>query len=197
MGIFSKFFGSQDPESQKNQKFRELEKQFGKDSIWNAPEMINFAKAAWLTSRGNYFGSQNQLDLAIKDFKEAIALEPNHAPAHISLGIAYRAKGIFEKAIEVLENAPQKSKLDGKETADARFGIFLNLGLVYMDMGDKKKAVDYLEKALKINGFLTRDPEMIRQQEILKEIGTVDVSTEQEHEKMIENIKKLLAELKE
>lgn len=191
MGFFFKIFG-QDLESQKIAKFQELERQFGGDS-----EMANFAKAAWLTSRGNHYGQQNQLDQAIADFKEAIALNPNHTPAYLSLGIAYRAKKMFKEAIAILEKGPKESKVYGDQTIDQRFGIYFHLGLVYTDMGDKKKAIEYLEKALKANDEMSRNPKTIEQQEILKKIGTVGEQEEREHEEMIEAVKQLLKELRQ
>jgi|GEM_PF-2100815 len=190
MGFFSKIFG-QDLESQKITKFQELERQFGGDS-----EMANFAKAAWLTSRGNHYGQQNQLDQAIADFNEAVVLNPNHTPAYLSLGIAYRAKRMFKEAIAVLERAPKESKVYGDQTIDQRFGIYFHLGLVYMDMGDKGKAIEYLEKSLKANEEMKRNPKTVEQQEILRKIGTVGEHEEMEHEEMIDAIKELLKELK-
>lgn len=190
MGFFSKIFGT-DLEVQKRMKFQELEQQFGGDS-----KMINFMKAAWLTSRGNHYGQRNQLDQAITDFKEAITLNPNHAPAHTALGIAYRAKGMFKEAIAILEGVPKESKVYGDRNIDSRFWIYFNLGLVHMDMGDKAKAIEYLEKSLKANDAMVRDSKIIEQQEILKKVDTVNEQDEKEHQGMVEDIQELLKELK-
>jgi len=191
MGFFSKLFGSQDLESQKITKFQELERQFAGDS-----KMINLTKVGWLMSRGNYYGQQNQLDQALTDFKEAIILNSDYTPAYVSLGIAYRAKRMFKEALAILEKAPKELKLYDGQTTDQRFGIYFNLGLIYIDMGDKKKAVEYLEKSLEVNEFLTRDPIIMKQQKILKEVGLVGEREEIDHQELIENIKQLLGKLK-
>lgn len=191
MGFFSKIFGVQDLESQKRAKFEELERQFA-----GTPEMVNFTKATWLTSRGNHYGQQNQLDQATADFKEAITLNPNHTPAYISLGLAYREKRMFKEAIAILEKAPRESKVYGDEAVDQRSGIYLQLGLVYMVMGDKEKAIEHLEESLEANEEMRHNPKTIEQQEFLRKIGTVGKQEEVEHEEMVDSIKELVRELK-
>ena len=192
MGIFDKIFGIQNLESQKKAKFRELERQFVGDS-----ETVNSAKVAWLTSRGNHYGQQNQLDQAIADFKDALILNPNYTPAYLSLGLAYRAKGMFKEAITIFEKVPKESKAHGNQTIDRRFDICFHLGLVHMDMGDKRKAIEYLENSLKVNDEMRQNSKTIEQSEILKKIGVHGESEEGEQEETIKNIKEIIKELKQ
>jgi len=225
MGLFSKIFGAGD--SKKKTQFKKIEQQLAGDS-----DMINFTKARWLTSRGNYYGQQNWLNQAITDFKEAITLNPNYTPAYVSLSICYRVKRMFSEAITILEKAPKEYKFihddrtidwDSdinlkifKETIkefpkklevkiiDWKFQIYLNLGLVYMDMGDKEKAIEFLEKSLKINDAMAHDPRVIKEREILEmmehtreeDMKKLRIETPREHEEKIEDIKKLVEELK-
>jgi tetratricopeptide (TPR) repeat protein len=142
MGFISDFL---DRAGQKDGKFRELEAQYPGD-----PEMVNFAKATWLTSRGNYFGQQKDLNRAIADFKEAIRLRPKFVQAHISLGIAYREKGMLKKAVETFQTAPHFEELPGNKMIDHRFQIFNQLGFTYVVCGNKGKALEYLEGSLEI-----------------------------------------------
>lgn len=142
MGLFS--FKQSNFEKQKNLKFKELESQYF-DNI----ELLNSIKAAWLTSRGNNFGLQNELDMAIKDFKEAIELNPNHIPAHEALGIAYREKKMFQSALDVLNNAPKKLIISGRDFGDAQLAdIYSDIGSVYYAMGDKKMTIEFAKKTL-------------------------------------------------
>ena len=115
MGLLSNIFGSSDPVEQKNKKFRELEKQFEGDD-----EMINNSKATWVTSRGNHSGEKRQFDKAVVDFEEAINLKNDHLPAHLGLAIAWEKKGEHDKAVKILNSAPEQMKLHGKVIANKK-----------------------------------------------------------------------------
>lgn len=54
---------------------------------------------------GNVLFSQNQLDKAVKSFKEAIKLNPDYVDAYNNLGTALRTLGIFDEAQNVYESA--------------------------------------------------------------------------------------------
>ena len=92
MGFLSKIFGT-DPESEKRNKFQEIERQFV-----SKPEMANLTKAQWLADRGNDCRQNNQFDEAIENFKDAIKLNPNHIGAHISWGMVYAKKRNAERS---------------------------------------------------------------------------------------------------
>ncbi len=76
-------------------------------------------------------------------WKDAIARAPNNARAYGSLGIVYKKRGEYDKAIELFE----KSMSLGKAYPE----VFLHLGDIYFDRKDYNKAVMYLEAALKID----------------------------------------------
>ena len=115
MGIFSYFFKSANPQKEKYKKFQELEQSFEGDN-----EMINNSKASWLTSRGNNFGKKGKFDEAVLDFGEAIKLKNDYLPAHFGLAIAYEKKGEHDKAINVINSAPEITKLHGKVIASKK-----------------------------------------------------------------------------
>jgi len=104
MGLFKKY----DPIKDKQKKFSELEHSSGN------PELVNFQKATWLTSRGNNFGQKKMYEEAKADFEEAIILKSDHLPAHISLAVVYRELGDEARALQILEEAPEKMMFDGK-----------------------------------------------------------------------------------
>jgi tetratricopeptide (TPR) repeat protein len=97
------------PERQKEEKFREFEKSF-----LGQKEYENNAKATWLVSRGNHYGDKGMLDKALKDFEEALRLQPDHLPAHVSRAMVYVKKGEKEKAEQLLKDMPEEMKVDGR-----------------------------------------------------------------------------------
>ena len=141
MGFLSKIFGVT-PETQKENKFREIERQFA-DKF----ELANLHKAQWLTNRGNEFRQHSQFDRAIKDFSDAIKLNPNHIHAHISLGMVYAKQGRIKEAVDILENAPKESNGFNDYYVHE---LLCALGVLYMEAGDKEKSIDYFEKSLKV-----------------------------------------------
>jgi len=141
MGFLSKIFGT-NPETEKENKFKEIDRQFvGKF------ELANLHKAQWLTNRGNKFRQHNQFDQAIKDFRDAIKLNPNHIHAHISWGMVCGKKGMFKEAIDILEKAPKESNGFNDYYIHE---LLCALGMLYMETNDKEKAIDYFEKSLKM-----------------------------------------------
>lgn len=185
MSILSKLFGVQNPENQKNTKFRKIEKQYA-----GVQEMIGFTKASWLNSRGNHYGHQGNLNQAILDFKEAIELKPDYIPAYLSLSVAYRESRLFDKALEVLNRAPRRMLIFGKEVAGDDFDLYNCIGAVYLLMGDKLNAIYYVKKAL---GAIN-DPKRKEQLEFAKRAGVIS-EKEEDDAQMIEMLKDLIEEL--
>jgi tetratricopeptide (TPR) repeat protein len=185
MGIISKLFGSQSSERQKNVKFQKLEKQYD-----GSQEMINFTKAAWLTSRGNHYGQQGKFDQAIIDFKEAIEFKPDHIPAHLSLGIAYREKRMLHEALATLNKAPHKTIMFGNEIGGDEFDLYNAMASVYLLMGDNSKTISYAKKAIEA----VKDPERKEQLEFAKRAGVIN-EKEDDDSQMIEMLKRLIHEL--
>jgi tetratricopeptide (TPR) repeat protein len=105
-------FSPNDPQKQKEKKFRELEKEFT-----GSVEMLALQKATWLSSRGNSLGERGKLEEAIQDFEEAIRIKNDHIPSYCSLGIAYEKKGMDEKARQIIDKAPEELKVDGQVIA--------------------------------------------------------------------------------
>jgi tetratricopeptide (TPR) repeat protein len=105
-------FKSSDPNKQKETKFREFETDFSE-----SPETLAVMKATWLSSRGNDSGERGQLDSATQDFEEAIRIKHDHLPSYFSLAIAYQKKGMNEKAVKILETAPEEMKVNGEVVA--------------------------------------------------------------------------------
>ncbi len=88
-----------------------------------------------------------ELQLAIKEFKEVIRLQPRAADAHFKLGVVYDNKGDYERACAEYRRAIELDPkgLDGQ---DARSNLALVLHAIF---GKRDEAVDLLEATLRIN----------------------------------------------
>lgn len=110
MGILSKLFKSRNDD--KDEKFKEFESKFIDDV-----EMVAFAKATWLTSRGNHFGDCGKLEEAMNDFREAIDIKTDHLPAHLGLAIALEKSGLHDQALGIINSAPEEMIFKGDVVA--------------------------------------------------------------------------------
>ncbi|MFA4844012.1 MAG: tetratricopeptide repeat protein [Candidatus Margulisiibacteriota bacterium] len=143
MNIWRMFLGNFNPTVDKENKFREIDKSFEGDD-----EMIATSKAIWLTSRGNNYGISGNFDLAISDFNEAISLKPDQVMAHVSLGIAYREKGLLDKALLALLKAPHATSISGKEISGFDAEIYGAIMTIYLLKEDTANAIEYAKKTL-------------------------------------------------
>lgn len=89
--------------------------------------------------QGNDWILNNQYDLAIKKFDEAIKLDSHYAAAYQGLGVAYAYKGEDELAIRNFSEAIEMSPYNAKS--------YLSRGNVYAKIGDYKQAIANFEKA--------------------------------------------------
>lgn len=90
------------PESQKHQKFNEFEKEFSSDQ-----EMLLLSKSVWLTSRANEKGKLGLIHEAIKDYNEAIEINPDHLPAYFGKATAFKILGQDEEVKKIEKIAPE------------------------------------------------------------------------------------------
>lgn len=97
----------------------------------------------WL---GTVYADKGEDDLAIKELLTALKLSPNLMRAAHRLGRIFQEEGIYGKAIAYY------SKEAELEPSPGLYGI---IGVLYLRQEKYEKAVDYLEKALRMNsGFL-------------------------------------------
>ena len=81
---------------------------------------------------------------AMEFFKKAIEYDPNLVVAYRGLGLGYRAVGRLGDAITVWENA---LTIDPSDSF-----ILLNLGKVYLERGNKTRALENFERYLRLRG---------------------------------------------
>ena len=53
-----------------------------------------------LNVSGSFYKSNNQLDVAVTKFKQALVLKPNYTEVHYNLGVTLRELGLIEEAIK-------------------------------------------------------------------------------------------------
>lgn len=126
-----------------------------------------------LQAVGGYFSVVGRYDDAISQFRSALALEPGFGLTHQGLGVAYILKGMQKEGIEELELAQKLMPGPGRlallgygygysgRTAEARHILAdllrqakrqplpaLAIAQVYIGLGNKDRAFEWLEKAI-------------------------------------------------
>jgi 4-amino-4-deoxy-L-arabinose transferase-like glycosyltransferase len=92
---------------------------------------------------GNFAFKRGNYRKAAEEYKKAITLEPNFAPAHNGLGKSYALLNESEKAKEQFRKVIELSP--GMDQG------YMNLGLLYILKGQPQQARPLLEKALALN----------------------------------------------
>lgn len=114
-----------------------------------------------------------QIDQSIEQYRKTLELDPNFVRTHLYLGLAYMHKGMYEEAVTEYQSALNISgggtvlkallghvlALSGrtgeatkiinalKEQAGGQYVPAFNIALVYMGLGEKDEAFEWLDKA--------------------------------------------------
>lgn len=103
-------------------------------------------KSLALLGQGNQCSDQGDFKTAIKLFQQAIALQPQWADVHFSLGRAYHHQRRLPQAIQAYRNAVRLAPdLEEAHT---------NLGLAYHQEGQLENALDSYRRAIALHGRL-------------------------------------------
>lgn len=110
------------------------------DKALKSPDSVPAFRAAYLTARADSWAELGNLDAAIKDYTEAISLDPAESRAVASRAGLWQKKKEYRRAAQdyaaVLQTDP--------ESAEA----YLGLGTAYLSSGDQKfQAMDSLYRA--------------------------------------------------
>jgi len=92
-----------------------------------------------LNISGDQLYQRGDLDGAVGEFKNALALDPKNVNVRNSLGVCYGILGDLDKALEEFESVLEIEPEEVMAT--------YNTGLVYMLKGEKDKALEYFQKA--------------------------------------------------
>ncbi|MEW6102287.1 MAG: DUF2723 domain-containing protein [bacterium] len=103
----------------------------------------NFKGADGHYGLGMVYQKKNKLDDAIKEYKEAISLDPKRIFIYHSLGSAYLEKGMFNEAIKAFKDALEIEPQDPNS--------YYNLGVTYWKAGRIQDAISAYRKVLEIS----------------------------------------------
>lgn len=120
------------------QKIAEARESFERAAKLHASYPDTLANA-W-NNLGLLAGQGNRTDEAIKDFREAVRLSPDHLIALNNLGNAYRQQKNWEEAKNVFEHALEVDA----GNADSNYG----LAMIFAQRDDTAHAYEYLQRAL-------------------------------------------------
>lgn len=140
-----------------------LRRMFGGDQLESVVGDSSLSAAIKLTSEGNHHGGRGKFDRAIACFRKALAARPDHVPAHVGLATAYREQGDFQRALDVLSDAPSESSVG--QPMDFKFEIAF------------QKVSVYLAK-YKQSGFHGEMPDLVAALEEAQEFGRTAQMTE-------------------
>jgi tetratricopeptide (TPR) repeat protein len=101
--------------------------------------------AADFFENGTYFLSIRSYDAAVRDLRQAVALQPDFPEAHNRLGVALMRKGQFSPAISEFQTAV--SQRDGKYPT-----AHYNLGFVFQQQRENEPALKAYRAAIDANG---------------------------------------------
>ncbi|MCF6159561.1 MAG: tetratricopeptide repeat protein [wastewater metagenome] len=92
---------------------------------------------------GTIYDELGSFEMAIDEYKKAVASDPKDLESSVRLGIAYVKQGLLDHAVEALSRAARFDTSEGV----AHF----NLGLVLMKKGLLDEAISQVKKSIKIN----------------------------------------------
>jgi len=104
----------------------------------------------YLVRKANYSLEDGQFPEAIAGFQEALVQNPDHAPAHLGLAVAWLQSG---KEAEAMAALRKTIELDPKMTV-----AYANLGILHDRRGEYQKALDNYKKALSLDQELLEGP---------------------------------------
>ncbi len=94
---------------------------------------------------GLIYMDRHEYQKAIENFQKAISLRPQYSEAINNLGSVYLLQGKIKEAIRCFQKALENPLYTRPYIA------YTNLAWAYYQLGDKEKAIEYLNKALSYN----------------------------------------------
>lgn len=106
-------------------------------------KLTQLDRATAYSNRGSAYVRKHQHDRAIRDYEEAIKLNPKYAVAYFNRGSAYDDMGLHNRAIKNYSKALQINP----ELASA----YVNRGVAYGNKGRYERAIEDFDKAIELN----------------------------------------------
>jgi DNA-binding winged helix-turn-helix (wHTH) protein/TolB-like protein/tetratricopeptide (TPR) repeat protein len=127
---------------------------------------------------GFSFYFKGRFDQAIDIYKEALEMDPRYLPAQREIGLAYEQKGMYEEALKALQlslsqtvnrsnptiladiahvyavwGKRSKAQKILKEQSKRRLVSPYGIAVIYAGLGEKDKALEWLDKAYEVRSF--------------------------------------------
>ncbi|MDE6132659.1 MAG: tetratricopeptide repeat protein [Oscillospiraceae bacterium] len=110
----------------------------------DAEKLKNFAEEEYYHLIGNCYMRMEDYEKALAYQEKCTALAPEYFKAWVNMGVAYKRLGNSEKAYECYDTALQ---YDTQDYAP----FYISLGASYIERGKPVSAVEYLEKAQRLD----------------------------------------------
>lgn len=111
--------------------------------------------AALLMVRAKAATDAQQPELAIKLLDAVIKLRPDYVEAWNRRATLYYLQNDYNRSLADIEQVLLREP--------RHFGALAGLGMIMQDLGDNKRALDAFRKALAINPYLDKVPELVKQ----------------------------------
>lgn len=119
----------------------------------SAQSVDDFDRAKHLYETGNQAVATSNFTVAIERYTQAIALHPWVPEFYFNRAVAYRGTRRFDLAIKDFEKVIE---LNPKLPMPAWVELYLGLGTVYQENGEYARALDNLDKALRLDPSNTK-----------------------------------------
>src|SRR6201991_3280778 len=110
--------------------------------------------AALLMSRAKAAMDAKQADVALKLLDAVIKLRPEYVEAWNRRATLYYMQNDYTHSLEDIEQVLSREP--------RHFGALAGLGMIMQDLGDDKRALDAFRKALAVDPYLEKVPELVK-----------------------------------
>ena len=110
--------------------------------------------AALLMSRAKAAMDAQKTDVALKLLDSLVRLKPDYIEAWNRRATLYYLKNDYERSLQDIQQVLSREP--------RHFGALAGLGMIMQDLGDEKRALEAFRKALAINPYLEKVPDMVK-----------------------------------
>ncbi|MCC8941948.1 tetratricopeptide repeat protein [Bradyrhizobium sp. Arg68] len=111
--------------------------------------------AALLMTRAKAAIDAQNIDVALKLLDAVIKLRPDYVEAWNRRATLYYLKNDYVRSLEDLQQVLSREP--------RHFGALAGVGMIMQDLGDEKRALDAFRRALAVDRFLEKVPDMVKQ----------------------------------
>ena len=122
--------------------------------IWAVWMQTPSDTAALLMVRAKAAMDAQKYDIALKLLDAVVKLRPDYVEAWNRRATVYYLQSDYQRSLEDIEQVLVREP--------RHFGALAGLGMIMQDLGDDKRALDAFRKALAVNPYLDKLPEMVR-----------------------------------